>query len=192
VVKSSIFYFGVFMRSILSVIFIFSIFFSGCSSEDTAIEITTKNNTPQQSKSSNYTLKTTDNKIINIELAKNLLFSKQLEGKIVLINFWATWCPPCKKEIPAFVKLVEKYKDKFIVIGVLMEKDKNKNEIDNFIKEYNINFPITKDFDNFKLAKDIDNVQKYPESFLYSKEGIFLKKFIGEVDINTLEAYILN
>ena len=171
-----------------------SLLFSACeSSEDaaTVVEETTSIQT-KTLQSNSYTLKTMKNKTINIELVNDLLISDELNGKIVLINFWATWCPPCKKEMPAFVKLQEKYKDKFVVVGVLMEKDKDKAEVQKFLDEYKINFPITVDNDNFKFAKDIGNVQRFPESFLFSKGGLLYKKFIGEVNLIALESYILD
>ncbi len=179
-------------------LFLASIFatflFSGCfSGEDTATVI--EDNTPSETKvakSKTYTLKTMKNETINIELVNDLLISDQLNGKIVLINFWATWCPPCKKEMPDFVKLQEKYKDRFVVVGVLMEKDKDRAEVQKFLDELKINFPITIDSDNFKFAKEFRDVKRFPESYLFSKGGLLYKEFIGEVNIRTLESYILD
>ena len=174
--------------------FFMSLFFVGCgSSEDTATVV--ESSTPTETKSvkaKTYTLKTTKDETINIELVNDLLLSDELNGKIVLINFWATWCPPCKKEMPDFVKLQKKYKDKFIVVGILMEENKDRAEVQKFLDEFKINFPITVDNDNFKFAKDLGNVKRFPESFLFSKGGLLYKKFIGEVDLRTLESYILD
>lgn len=128
-----------------------------------------------------------------VPLCKSTLSSKKLENKVVLINFWATWCPPCKEEIPMFNRVYEKYKDNFIIIGVLYEKDKNKDEVIDFIKQYNIKFPITiSENENFRMAKNFDNVQRVPESFLYSKNGKFLEKFLGLVDEKKLIEHIEN
>lgn len=167
------------------------LFFMGCESNNEATVIETKQNENYKTQENKYTLKTTNNEKINIELINKLLLSKELNGKIVLLNFWATWCPPCKKEMPAFVKLQEKYKDKFIIVGILMEKEKNKEELQEFLDKYKINFPITIDGDNFLLAKDLADVKRYPESYLFSKEGMLIKSFIGEVNQNILESFIL-
>lgn len=61
-----------------------------------------------------YNLKTFDGETIKLTVDNNILISDKLENKLVLINFWATWCPPCKKEIPVFNKIYEKYKDNFL------------------------------------------------------------------------------
>lgn len=175
---------------IYSLIVLFGLLFIGCGSDDSAKAIEKKDNVKIEN-SKKYTLITTKGEKLNIELVNNLLLSNELNGKIVLLNFWATWCPPCKKEMPAFVKLQEKYKDRFVVVGVLMEKDKNPKELQEFLDQYKINFPITVSDENFRFAKDIGNVQRFPESFLFSKEGMFYKKFIGEVDQLVLESYII-
>lgn len=65
---------------------------------------------------------------------------KEWDGKVLMINFWATWCPPCRKEMPAFVKLQEKYADKgFTIIGIALD---NKQAVIDFTDPMNINYPI--------------------------------------------------
>jgi len=142
--------------------------------------------------SSNYTLTTTTGDKITFEVSEGVLFSKELNGKTVLLNFWATWCKPCIKEMPSFVELQEKYKDDFIIIGVLFEKEKDKNELLAFMNKFNVNFPVTIGKENFELAKSFDDVKMIPESFLYNKSGFFIEKFLGEISESKLESYILS
>jgi len=137
-----------------------------------------------------YTLTTTTGEKITFEVSDGVLFSKQLNGKTVLLNFWATWCQPCLVEMPTFVELQEKYKENFTIIGVLFEKEKDKDDLLAFMKKYNMNFPVTVGEENFVLAKALENVQMIPESFLYNKAGFFLEKFVGEVNKSKLENYI--
>lgn len=67
---------------------------------------------------------------------------KEFKGKVVLLNFWATWCPPCRKEIPSMVELYKRYKDKGLeIIGVNLDK-LGKTEVEKFSLEYKINFPV--------------------------------------------------
>ncbi len=168
--------------------------FTGC--EDNKAKLITQNDVKNSSElkkdtSKTYNLKTTDGQIIKLTVNDNVLIADKIENKMVLINFWATWCPPCKKEIPVFNEIYEKYKDNFIVIGVLYEKDVDANALANFIKENNIKFPVTiSEDENFRMAKDFGDVKKVPESFLYSKEGLFLEKYIGVVDEKKLVEYI--
>lgn len=67
---------------------------------------------------------------------------KEFRGKVVLLNFWATWCPPCRKEIPSMVELYKRYKDKGLeIIGVNLDK-LGKSEVEKFSLEHKINFPV--------------------------------------------------
>lgn len=175
----------------LSTIFMILVF-SGCDSNEakTIVEDNKSFNELKAMSNKTYTLVTTDGKKIVFKLEDDKLISEELKGKSVLINIWATWCPPCKKEIPAFNKLYEKYSDKFEIIGVLFEKDKDPQELAAFMNELNMKFPVTVGEENFRIAKFFNDVKKVPESFLYDKDGNFIKKYIGEVDQNDLESYI--
>lgn len=65
---------------------------------------------------------------------------KEWDGQVLMINFWATWCPPCRKEIPAFIELQEKYKDKgFTTIGIALDE---KQAVIDFTDSMGINYPI--------------------------------------------------
>jgi len=171
---------------------VFSLFFVGCDSKpQKAQEVkSTIIEKKEITKSGNYTLTTTSGDKITLEVSDGVLFSKQLNGKMVLINFWASWCKPCIKEMPTFTELQEKYKKDFLIIGVLFEKTKDKEELLSFMKKHKVNFPITVGSENFVLAKALDDVQMIPESFLYNKEGFFVEKFIGEIKKSKLENYI--
>jgi thiol-disulfide isomerase/thioredoxin len=177
-------------RKILTLLLVsLSFIFLGCDSSDEAIAI--ENKTPiKVEQSKKFTLTTTKGENISLEVLRETISSKQLNGKIVLINFWAPWCKPCEKEMPSFVKLQEKYKDDFVILGVLFDKKSTKKEIDDFLKRFKVNFPVTIGEENFRLAKEIDDVKMIPESFLYTKDGIFIKKFIGEISESKLEEHI--
>lgn len=177
------------LLSILAIVFV--VFFAGCESKPQKAQEVKKNMAVSETiKSKTYNLKTTDGKTLTFEASNGVLISKQLNGKMVLLNFWATWCPPCIKEMPTFNEIQEKYKDELLIIGILYEEDKDKKELADFMKEHKINFPITVGPENFVLAKDFGDIKKIPESFLYSKKGFLLEKFVGEVNAEKLETYI--
>ena len=184
------------MRTILSSILLLtiSIFFTACDSKTQKAEFieTTSIESKKVIKAPKFTLTTTKGEKITLEVSNQTIFSKQLNGKIVLINFWAPWCKPCIKEMPSFVKLQEKYKDDFIILGVLFDKKYNKKELAEFMKKFNVNFPVTIGEENFALGKVFDDIKMIPESFLYTKDGIFIEKFIGEISEHKLEKYIKN
>ncbi|AXX95299.1 TlpA family protein disulfide reductase [Arcobacter ellisii] len=170
--------------------------FAGCEGDKAKlIKQNDEKNSTELKKEENktYNLKTIYGENIKLTLNNNILIADKIENKMVLINFWATWCPPCIKEIPVFNELYEKYKDNFIIIGVLYEKNIDANTITNFIKENNIKFPITiSEDENFRMAKELGDVKKIPESFLYSKEGFFIEKYVGIVNEKKLIEHIEN
>ena len=174
------------------------VFFNACgdssSQEAAAVVVSSDEKSFEESKSAEvkqtkFVLTTTTGEKIDIELVGDSLVSKSLNGKVVLLNFWATWCPPCIKEMPMFVKMYEEYKDKFIIIGVTYEREKDlsKDSLNAFMKKHNMNFPVTVGNVNFELAKAMGDVKRIPESFLYTKTGMFIEKFVGEVDEVTLK-----
>lgn len=167
-----------------------ALFFQACEDSQTkkAQVVEQKKETVAEQKS--ITLTTLDDTLIELSFSNNILVSKDLNGKITLINFFATWCPPCIEEIPTFNKLYEEYGDVFQIVGVLYEKDKSKEEILAFAKEHNIKFPITLGGENFVAAKMFNDVKKIPESFLFSKEGFLFEKYVGIVDEKVLEEYL--
>lgn len=175
---------------------ILTLFLTACdSSSSTATEVKSVTNTTNSTKmiqsTSTFNLSSTTGEHFSLELFNDVLLSKQLQNKIVLINFWAPWCPPCVKEIPALVKIQEKYKQDLIILGVLFDKNPKIDELNTFMKENKVNFPVTIGGDNFKLATAINNIQQIPESFLFNQDGILVKKFIGAVNEEKLEAFIL-
>ncbi|MDQ7037766.1 MAG: TlpA disulfide reductase family protein [Aquificota bacterium] len=100
-----------------------------------------------------------------------------LRGKIVLLNFWATWCPPCREEMPIFVRVYRKYKNRGFEI-VAVSTDSGPEGVRNFIKEFRINFPVVLD-QKGKLAR-LYRVQGLPTSFLINREGKVVKVRLGE------------
>jgi len=183
-----------FFATFITALFIFT----GCdfkSDIDESLVANAKNNNPiiEEFKAKTFKLTTTEGKIIELTTTKHGLDFKDFKGKkAVLVDVFATWCPPCIKGLPILKEVREKYKDDFEIVSVLFEKeeDKPKAEVLEFIEKYSITYPITIGEENFELAKELGNVQRIPELFLYSKDGTFIKKFIGESDVEEYEKYI--
>lgn len=104
---------------------------------------------------------------------------KKLSGKTVLLNFWATWCGPCRAEMPSLNELVKNYQDRGLeVIGISI--DNSDAIIKAFLQEVPVHFPIIRDKE---LATAVRyKVFAYPTTFLLSPDGIVKEKFIGERD----------
>ena len=143
--------------------------------------------------SQTFKLVTTDDKIIEFTSTEEGLDFKDYKGnKAILIDVFATWCPPCIEELPILKELREKYKNDFEIVSVLFEKDKPKEEVLEFMKKHSIQYPVTIGEENFKLAKELGDIQKVPEMFLFTKNGDFVKKFVGKTSKEKLEGFILD
>jgi peroxiredoxin len=100
-----------------------------------------------------------------------------LRGKAVLLNFWATWCEPCKIEMPWFVELQNEYGSQGLqVVGVAMD-DSSKEEIARFAKEMGVNYPIL--IGKEAVGEDYGGVPALPESFFISRDGRIVNRIMG-------------
>lgn len=160
----------------------FSIFFVACSSSDSKKEEDLK-----VKETNEYKLTTTEAQTLNIKKIENGFVFEELKGKAVLLNFFATWCPPCKGEIPHLIDLKEKYKDNLVIVAVLLEKNKNNNELKSFMNDYGINYIVTNSNQNYTMAEAVGGVQSIPTMFLYNKEGKVIQKYVGIVPEEMLE-----
>jgi peroxiredoxin len=103
---------------------------------------------------------------------------RDLQGKVVLVNFWATWCPPCRKEMPDLQALYDKYKDQGLVILAISDEDSAK--VVPFIADRKITYPIL--LDPGRKVNDEFVVQGIPKSFVYDREG---KMVAQSIDMRT-------
>ena len=102
--------------------------------------------------------------------------SEDYVGSYVLINFWATWCGPCIKEIPSMLELKEHFKDRdFLLVGVSI--DKKEEDVREYVEDMGMDYPILLDFDGNVAKKYL--VYSIPATFLVDKEGYNLGKKIG-------------
>lgn len=115
---------------------------------------------------------------------KNISLS-DFRGKVLVINFFATWCPPCKDEIPGFVNVYNRLKDHgFAIIGISLDSD-TRDELPGFIKKYGITYPIV--LGNREIAARYGKVQTIPATFLVDRKGMITDAFIGVIEENNLE-----
>jgi peroxiredoxin len=99
-------------------------------------------------------------------------------GKAVLLNFWATWCPPCKVEIPWFVDLQKHYEAQgFAVLGVAVLDDSGQQEIAKFANEMSINYPVL--LDTVAVSDQYGNVEALPTTFYIGRDGRIVKRVFG-------------
>jgi thiol-disulfide isomerase/thioredoxin len=100
------------------------------------------------------------------------------KGKVVILNFWATWCGPCKVEIPSFVELYAKYKDKgLVIVGVSI--DDSPEQLQSFMKEYRMNYPV------LQMKPEVEDFwgpfYGYPTTFVIARDGSICTKHLGPI-----------
>jgi len=119
--------------------------------------------------------KAPDFTLVNIE-GKNVSLS-DYKGKVVIIDFWATWCGPCRRGIPDLIDLQNKYKDKLAVIGISLDMANTKPKVPDFVNQMGINYPIVY-FDD-KVINDYGGINAIPTTFIIDKNGNIVKKIVG-------------
>ena len=108
---------------------------------------------------------------------------KTLRGKVVLVNFWATWCPPCRKEMPDLEGLSQRFKDRGLVVLAISDEDRAK--VAPFIKESKYTYPIL--LDPGRKATDRFHVQGIPNTLVYGRDG---KLVAQAADMRTLSQFL--
>lgn len=109
------------------------------------------------------------------------------KGKWVLVNYWATWCPPCLEEIPDLIALHEDKKNNLVVIGVAMDYRDPKQVID-FAEGLFVDYPIV--LGNPKVVSQIGPIQGLPTTYLYNPEGKMVAQQVGAITRAAVESYI--
>lgn len=170
---------------LISIIFIFS----GCDSKND--ESSSSKNEIENRKETNFILKTQNQTILTLSKENELFKFKELQNKIVLVNFFATWCPPCKAEIPHLIDLKNKYMDKFETVAINMgNKDGSIPNIESFIEEYKINYPVITNEKNKKIAELFGGVKAIPTMFMLDTNGKIIQKYVGIVPQEMIETDI--
>jgi len=111
------------------------------------------------------------------DLEGNTVWLSNFKGKVIILDFWATWCSPCLQEIPHFVELYEKYQDDgFQMIGIAISSGSSKN-VKKFATEHEINYLIL--MGNRQVTRKYGGIYGIPTTFLIDRQGRIVKKYIG-------------
>jgi thiol-disulfide isomerase/thioredoxin len=104
--------------------------------------------------------------------------TRDLAGKVLIFNYWATWCAPCRAEIPDLVKLQDQYKDHVVIIGVLSEDDPGPH-VSKFVADYKINYPIVPE--TKELEAIFTRIYALPTTFMVGPDLKVMQKHIGQI-----------
>ncbi len=125
------------------------------------------------------------------DLTGRLIMLSDYRGKVLFLNFWATWCPPCREEIPDFVEAYKENRDKGLeILGVSVDT-KSKDFVAAFVEKYKINYPVVLESRSKtqQLIDDYEPGQFIPTTIIIDKQGRIRHKQVGQMDKATLLKY---
>ena len=108
----------------------------------------------------------------------------EFRGKVVVLNFWATWCPPCVEELPSLLQMQQKMKSKGVEV-VAISVDADQSAYKDFLKEHNVDLLTVRDPD--QKSNNLYGTFKFPETYIIDRDGVLRRKFIGAIDWGTPE-----
>ena len=108
------------------------------------------------------------------------------KGNVILLDFWATWCPPCKKEIPGFVGLYNTYKSRgFVVLGVSV--DESASDVKKFVKQFKMNYPVLNGYERDDLKEAFAPMPGFPTTFVIARDGKICYQHTGFTPLEEFE-----
>ncbi len=121
------------------------------------------------------------------DLQGHRISSADLRGKVVLIDFWATWCQPCKKEMPGYQKLLDRYGSRgFAVVGFKFDTMKDMEDPLQFARKIGVRYPLVIATDDVK--QKFGGIEGLPTTMLYDRQGMLRQKVVGFEYADTFEA----
>ena len=103
----------------------------------------------------------------------------QLKGQVVVLNFWATWCPPCVEEVPSLVQMQQRMKSKGVTV-LAVSVDADENNYRRFLRDHSVALLTVRDAD--QKSNGLYGTSKFPETYIIDRNGVVRRKFIGAVD----------
>ena len=127
------------------------------------------------------------------ENGKDVTFAEYTKNKVVFLNFWATWCGPCKMEIPEIIELYKEMKPQGVVfLGVSLDRDKSEDaivtKINKFVQDKKINY--TNFIGNEKIVNEYGGIRSIPTTLIIDKEGNVIETIVGARDKAAFKAAI--
>ena len=156
--------------------------------------VTRPNRPPGSTPAPNFTLATTTGELVSMS---------DLRGKVILLNFWGTWCGPCRMELPDFVKLYDKYnKDGLEIVGITIRRGESINDVAKFQEQWGLNYLLLNDINGNEVSEVTmaysqaigQMINGIPTTLVIDREGFIVNGFVGprreQVFFNAIKPYL--
>lgn len=164
------------MNRLLLILVLFTfIGFEGCSKNDENKTVGESSYVPQETNQSgdikgpDFTLTSTEGQEIKLS---------DYKGKIIVLDFWATWCPPCRKGIPDLISIQKEYPEDVVILGISLDTQ-TKADVVPFMKKIGINYPVV--YGNMEVTQLYGGVDAIPTSFIIDQKGNIVAQHVGLV-----------
>ena len=184
-----------FKTSILSSLVLLSLMFSACSKEKNSQQASSIDDANAVLSTNEFILTALDKTEYVIDKKPNGFALKNTQGKVIILDIFATWCPPCRAEASHLTSLQKKYKDELVVFGITIEDGIENSKLEAFRKEYNANYILVNSNENSRLIEAVANKLDVGKNFgiplmaLY-KDGELIRYYQGAVEEEFLESDI--
>ena len=147
------------------------------------LDVTSEEGLTKGDMAPDFTLTTLDGKKVQLS---------ELKGKKVIVNFWATWCPPCKAEMPHMQNFYEDFSDEenIEILAVNMTSEDKEESVQNFVQDYELTFPIPLDTEG--VVRETYQVLRIPTSYMIDTKGRIQNKIEGPMDENMIKDFVSN
>jgi len=174
--------------SILSTLLTFTLFFQACSSDS-------DQNTSDMVSSNEYILTAINNTQYIAKKEPNGFSVENTQGKVIIFDIFATWCPPCKAAASHLSSLQAKYKDNLVIIGITIEEDISNEKLQEFREMYDAQYTLVNSKDNRRLVDDIaeslDVGDRFPIPLMAMYlDGEFITHYVGAIEEEFIESDI--
>lgn len=139
----------------------------GSASETVLAEASWSESGPGDVRAPDFDLERVDGELISLS---------DYKGKVIILNFWATWCMPCRQEIPSLVKLQKKYQNDVVVLGISMDTN-GPDVVPDFVDRFGINYPVL--YGDGRVANRYGGVTGIPTTFVIDRDFLVKRRYIG-------------
>lgn len=182
------------MRRVCMAIMFTMALLSGCSDSNrgVGVEAVSKNIDSQPKVQKEFILKDSNGNTYPIRVRDKGIDFENIKGKVKVLDFFSTWCPPCRATAPHLVNLQKKYQDSLVIMGMLTENDKNsESNLKRFQNEFETNYIFIVGEEVQKLGKSLGGIPSIPYMIIYDKNGDYVNHYIGQVPEEMLERDII-